>query len=220
MKKFFVFFPVMLLFAGYSVAQKDPGALKILDGMSEKYKKMAAFRANFTYELYNEASDTRDSEKGQIVVMGDKYKLTAGQLEKYNDGKTVWTYYSDYNEVNIENYVPGESELSPSFIFNAYKKNFKYGMDGEKTIDGRASYVIKLEPEKPDEFPIQFEWLKVFIDKSDYTLWGWQTLDKTGNTYTVSISGFDPFANANDAMFQFDKSKHPGVYVSDLRDNK
>ena len=220
MKKILMIFPLMMLIIGPIIAQRDPSALKILDQMSEKYKKMAAFRANFTYELYNEVTDTRESQKGQIMVKGDMYKLTTGQLEKYNDGKTVWTYYSDFNEVNIENYVPGQSELSPSFIFNAYKKNFKYGMDGEKTVDGRPSYVIRLEPEKPDEFPIQFQWLKVFIDKSDNTLWGWQTLDKTGNIYTVSISGFDPFSNATDAMFRFDESKHPGVYVSDLRDAK
>lgn len=219
MKKIFVLFPLLILVISPIMAQKDPNALKILDEMSSKYKKMVAFRANFTYELYNEVTDTRESENGQIIVMGDKYKLTTGQLEKYNDGKTVWTYYDDFNEVNIENYVPGQSELSPSFIFSAYRKNFKYGLDGEKTVLGRPAYVIRLEPEKPDEFPIQFQWLKVFVDKADYTLWGWQTLDKTGNIYTVSISGFDPYPGANDSLFRFDESKHPGVYVSDLRDN-
>jgi outer membrane lipoprotein-sorting protein len=220
MKKFLMFFVMTVFLVDMVSAQKDPKALKTLDAMSDKYKKMPAFRANFSYELYNEVTDTKEDEKGQILVMGDKYKLTAGQLEKYNDGTTVWTYYHEYNEVNIENYVPGETELSPNYIFNAYKKNFKYGVESETTVDARPVYIIRLEPENPEKFPIQFQWLKVFIDKSDYTLWGWQTLDKTGNTYTVSISGFDPFPGATDSMFKFDESKHPGVYISDLRDTK
>ncbi|HLF35356.1 MAG TPA: outer membrane lipoprotein carrier protein LolA [Cyclobacteriaceae bacterium] len=220
MNKFLILLALATSFSGALNAQKDPNALKILDTMSEKYKKMDAFRANFTYELFNETTDTKESEKGQILVMGDKYKLTTGQLEKYNDGTTVWTYYQEFNEVNIENYMPGESELSPSYIFNAYKKDFKFGTEAELTFGARQVHVIRLEPENPDKFPIQFQWLKVFIDKADYTLWGWQTLDKTGNTYTISINGFDPFSGATDAMFRFDESKHPGVYISDLRDNK
>ena len=220
MKKVLIFFLLTFTVCLSLAAQKDANALKILDAMSDKYRKMAAFRANFNYVLYNEETDTRDSQKGEIIVMGDKYKLVAGPLEKYNDGKTVWTYYNNYNEVNIENYVPGESELSPIFIFSAYKKNFKYSIESESTIEGRTAYIIRLVPEKQDQFPIQFQWLKVYIDKMDYTLWGWQTLDQTGNTYTVSISGFDPYPGAGDAIFQFDASKHPGVYVSDLRDSK
>jgi outer membrane lipoprotein carrier protein len=208
------------MLTGTLAAQKDPNALKTLDAMSEKYRKMTAFRADFTYELFNQVTDTKESEKGQILVMGDKYKLTTGQLEKYNDGNTVWTYYREFNEVNIENYVPGETELSPNYIFSAYKKNFKYGMESEMNIGMRPSFVIRLEPESPEKSPIQFQWLKVYIDKVDYTLWGWQTLDKTGNTYTVKVNGFDPFSGATDAMFRFEESKHPGVSVSDLRDSK
>ena len=125
MKRCMLIWMLVFLFNGSLLAQKDPNAVRILDAMSEKYKKMAAFKANFTYELFNQVSDTKEAEKGQILVMGDKYKLTAGQLEKYNNGTTVWTYYKEFNEVNIENYVSGESELSPNYIFNAYKNNFK-----------------------------------------------------------------------------------------------
>ncbi len=220
MKKFLIMLILANSMIGALKAQKDPNALKTLDAMSEKYRKMAAFRANFTYELFNEITDTKESEKGQILVMGDKYKLTTGQLEKYNDGATVWTYYQEFNEVNVENYVPGETELSPNYIFTAYKKGFKYGVEAESSMGAHHVYVIRLEPENPDKFPIQFQWLKVFIDKADYTLWGWQTLDKTGITYTVTINGFDPFPGAADSMFRFDESKHPGVFVSDLRDTK
>jgi outer membrane lipoprotein carrier protein len=220
MKRISILSVLMITLIGTLVAQKDHNALKALDAMSEKYKKMVAFRADFTYELFNQVTDTKESEKGQILVMGNKYKLTTGQLEKYNDGNTVWTYYKEFNEVNIENYVPGETELSPNYIFNAYKKNFKYGMESETSIGTKPAVVVRLEPEFPDKSPIQFQWLKVYIDKADYTLWGWQTLDKAGNTYTVKISGFDPFSSATDAMFRFDESKHQGVSVSDLRDSK
>ena len=95
MKKVLIFFLLTFTVCLSLAAQKDANALKILDAMSDKYRKMAAFRANFNYVLYNEETDTRDSQKGEIIVMGDKYKLVAGPLEKYKDGKTVWTYYNN-----------------------------------------------------------------------------------------------------------------------------
>lgn len=51
--------------------------------------------------------------------------------EIYCDGKTMWTYLKDANEVQISNYNPKSSDINPSEIFTVYEKGFLSKFIGE-----------------------------------------------------------------------------------------
>ena len=120
----------------------------------------------------------------------------------------------EVNEVNIDNYSPGEGDISPSEIFNAYKRGFKYQYVGEETIDGHTYQVIDLAPENRDN---QFHKIKLNIDKGDSMLKMWKIFSKDGTQYTYKISNFNSDSQIANSLFTFDTSKHKGVEVIDLR---
>jgi outer membrane lipoprotein carrier protein len=195
-------------------AQYDEKALAALKAMSAKYKSIPSFSANISSSLINEAEGIREEVKGEITVKGEKYFLKLSEQEVINDGKTIWTFLVDLNEVNVENYSPSDDEMTPSKIYSAdYTKGYKYILMGEQTLAGVLCQEIDLIPSSRSA---QFFKIKLFISKKDNTLQSWTMFDRTGNKYVYTISKFIQ-KPVPDSFFSFDKSKYPGVEIVDLR---
>ncbi len=195
-------------------AQRDENALKVLDAMSAKYKKIPAYSADITSSLINETEGINEEFGGKITVKGDKYKLELDEQVVINNGETFWTYLPDVNEVNIDNYDPDEDEISPSKIYEAYKKGYKYIYIGEETVGGKPHSVVDLVPDDKDA---QYFKIKLFIRKSDSSLTQWIMFDKSGNQYKYTIENFNSGINPPESFFVFDTDDYPGVEVIDLR---
>ena len=89
-------------------AQNDAQAKKILDELSAKTKAYTSIKAEFTF--VNEKKDkTKDTQNGKIETKGNKYKLEIPGHEIYCDGKTVWDFIKDANEVQIKDMEAGVS---------------------------------------------------------------------------------------------------------------
>jgi len=207
---------VVLMMLGITAqAQYDQKAKTILDAMSTRYKKMPSYVAKFSTALVNETEGLNEVFKGQITVKGDQYMLKTEEQEVINDGKTVWTYLPDVNEVNIDIYSPDDDEITPSSIFDEYKNGYKYIWLENTKEQGFDSDVIDLIPD--DAVNAQFFKIKMIISSNDKTLLKWTMFEKQGNKYIYTISDFDDKAAVSDAVFKFDKNKYPGVEIVDLR---
>lgn len=195
-------------------AQYDDKALAILDEMSDKYRNIKAYEATFTQTLENQQADISENFSGTITVKGEKFRLNMGGQEIINDGKTVWTFIPEINEVNIDNYSPEAGEMTPSKIYSAYKNGYKYvyleeQKDGAKTFD-----IIDLVPEDKND---QFFKIRLKIDQGDKMLKSWTMFDKSGNKYIYEITDFKILNDIKDSYFKFDEGKHEGVEIVDLR---
>lgn len=195
-------------------AQYDPKAKGILDAMSQRYQQIGAFTSGFSYMMENPTQSINEAYEGKITVLDDKYRLKMGGQEIINDGKTVWTYFEEVNEVNIDNYNPEQGDLSPTQIFNAYKRGFKYLYVEDQTEGGVTYHVVDLIPENNDN---QFFKIRLFINKNDKTMKKWKVFDKNGTQYTYEITDFNPDAEVSNTAFTFDTSQYKGVEVVDLR---
>ncbi len=203
-----------LLVAQFATAQYDPKALEVLDAMSEKYKSIPSYKADFSYSLDNPEAGVSEDFKGEISVKGEKFKLKLGGQEIINNGKTVWTYLEDANEVNIDNYYPSESDMTPSKIYSIYKKDYKYIFVEEKAEGGAVYDIIDLVPENRNS---QFFKVRMKIDKKMKTLKSWEVFDRNGSKSMYTITNFDPSVNLPANHFEFDPSRYKGVEVIDLR---
>ena len=201
-------------FIRISYGQYDPKALTILDAMSEKYNSLDSYFASFTYILENDLESIHEEFAGNIIIKRDMFKLDLGDQEVFNDGETMWTYLKDVNEVNIDYYFPEDEDLTPSSIFSAYKRGYKYMLMEDETIDNAVYNVIDLVPDDQDK---PFFKVRLWIKKTDNSLFRWKLFDRTGNTYLYTITKFNDAYNAKDAEFIFDASKYPGVTEIDLR---
>ncbi|MGB3780705.1 MAG: outer membrane lipoprotein carrier protein LolA [Tunicatimonas sp.] len=202
------------LSAALAQSEYDKQARQILDAMSEHYQAIGAYEADFSYSMEIPDQPQADKFEGQIAVKGDKFRLNMGGQEVINDGTTQWTYLEEANEVNIDNYDPEEGDISPTQIYNAYQRGFKYVYVEDETIDGKAYQVVDLIPENKDN---QFFKIRLHISQEDKVLKRWKIFEKNGTRYTYDINNFNPEAPVDDELFTFNKRKHRGVEVVDLR---
>ncbi len=205
---------LMPLTAALAQSEYDKQARQILDAMSKHYQAIGAYEADFSYSMEIPDQPQADKFEGQIAVKGDKFRLNMGGQEVINDGTTVWTYLEEANEVNIDNYDPEEGDISPTQIYNAYQRGFKYVYVEDETIDGKTYQVIDLIPENTDN---QFFKIRLHISEDDKVLKRWKIFEKNGTRYTYDINNFNPEAPVDDEVFTFNKRQHKGVEVVDLR---
>jgi len=209
---------LILFFLGISqlsFSQYDPAALEILEAMSKKYQQITAFKADIIYSLVNETEGINDNFKGNVVVKGDMYKLVMDEQEIVNNGKTVWTYLPDVNEVTIDNYNPDNAYINPTKILNAYKKGFKYLYLNDVTEDGKTFQMVDLVPENAKDS--QYFKIRLEVNKDDKLLKAWTMFDKSGNKYVYNVENFTTNVNPGDAFFTFDPSKYKDIEIIDLR---
>jgi outer membrane lipoprotein carrier protein len=205
---FLALFSLTLSFA------QDKKAQGILDAMSAKYKALNTFNANFTYGIENNAGKMTQIYAGNVLVKGNKFRLkTAGQ-EIFNNGKDLYTFVKETNEVNISEFnANDDNDFSPIKIYSIYKKGYKYVFKEEKTEAGQSYEVVELSPTgKSNVSRIQ-----IAVNKRDKSIKNWKVWDKSGKKTIFKIERFVPNAPATDANFNFDKNKYPGVEIVDLR---
>lgn len=200
-----------VLFSFSPLQAQDTRAGAILDAMSQKYKAMNSFAASFTYNTEGAGGETY---KGDVTVKGAKFRLKLAGQEVFNDGKQVATYVKETNEVNISDYDPSESELSPAKIYTVYKKGYTYKFTGEEKEGGQVYELVELTPQNKQT---QVAKIQISVNKKDRSVKSWKITNRNGQKQTFRIDKFTPSNNTPDAFFVFDKSKYPGVEVVDLR---
>ena len=105
--------------------ENDKKAIEILNQMSDLYKSMNSFSSKFQYSMINLDENIEDSFEGKIIIKDEKYFLKIEGQEIINDGKTVWTYIPELNEVNISTFEPDDQEISLNNVFDLYKNGFE-----------------------------------------------------------------------------------------------
>lgn len=114
--KFTVFLFTLGLFTLTNLqAQQDPAAKRVLDAVKNRYEKMKAFGASFSYSLKS-SSGVTDNFSGSITIAKGMFRLKAGGQEVMTDGKTQWTYLKETNEANVTEYEPDEGIHLIKFI--------------------------------------------------------------------------------------------------------
>ena len=191
-------------------AQYDPEAKEILDAMSESYKKVNAFTATFTQKIENKSAGIEEELEGKITVKNEMYKLEIIDSEIYNDGKSVWVYTPEMQEVTVSNYNPEEEEITPGNVYDIYKKGFKYALI--QTL-GNGDQVIELDPESRDK---SFHKIRLIISSKN-ELKTFSVFEKTGSKYVYSIRDFKTSSSIGSSHFTFDTKKYPNVEVIDFR---
>lgn len=218
MKKLLTIIIAFVALSTYNAsAQDDVKAKAILDELSAKTKSYSNIKATFSYTLENPSAKINETQEGTITIKGSKYRLEIAGQEVISDGKTVWTYLKDANEVQINNIDPSSSDaITPSNIFTMYEKGFKYKFEGEKTENGKVIQSINLYP--IDTKAKAFHTVKLYIDKNAKQIHSIKVLSKDGNNYTYTVKSFVPNADVTDAHFTFNAAKYPKVEVIDLRE--
>jgi len=190
---------------------QDDRSKKILDDLSAKTKSYTTLKAEFSWTT-EKKDKSKDTQEGKIQTKGAKYKLEIPGHEIYCDGKTVWDFIKDANEVQVKDMETGsEDAITPTNIFTIYEKGYKYKFEGENA----TTQTISLFPMNPDKK--KFHTIKLTIDKNKKQIVSVKVLMKDGTAQTYTIKSFVGSAAIADSDFVFNSKTHPGVSVEDLR---
>jgi len=201
---------ILLAYTISGIAQNDKKATAILDEVSVKTKSYKTIKIDFTYAMDNAKEKIHDKFKGTLISKGDKYKLTAAGQDVISDGKTLWTYLKDANEVQINNVGEDEDSFTPTKMLSGYTKDFK-----SKFIEEKGNtQVIELYPLKKGK---SFTKVRLTIDKAKKQISRFVIYDRNGSTFSYIIDKFVADQAIADNVFTFNKADHPGVEMNDMR---
>ena len=209
MKKL-IMIAALVVFTISGFAQNDKKATAILDEVSAKTKLYKTIKIDFTYAMDNAKEKIHDKFKGTLISKGDKYKLTAAGQDVISDGKTMWTYLKDANEVQINNAGEDDDSFTPTKLLSGYSKDYK-----SKFIEEKGNnQIIELYPLKKGK---TFTKVQLTIDKSKKQISKFVIYDRSGSTFSYIVDKFVADQAIADNVFTFNKAEHPGVEINDMR---
>lgn len=192
----------------------DAKANETLNKLSAKMKSFVNYKIEFVYTLENKAEKIKQSKNGTAIIKGDKYSLNVSGQRIICDGKTVWTYIPDADEVQINNVnLKDDDALNPSKLFSTYEKNYKAKLIKEVNQAGVLTQIIDLTPIKGKAF---FK-VRLTIDKTKMQIISTEIYNKNGSTYMYKVNKFLSNLKISDAEFTFKASDFPGVEINDMR---
>lgn len=206
---------ILIIFGIFALNLSAQNARAILDKASESYNKAGAVTANFTLDTKDLKAKQTYSYDGKVSMKGNKFKIEIPDAITWFDGTTQWVYVKDTEEVNISN--PSGEELqaiSPSVLFNIYKKGFNISHKGTKRVNGKNVDEIELIPQKKGA---EFTKIIVEVDQNNNLFSKITVIDKAGLQNVVTIKNYQKGAAIVDNVFQFNKNDYPRVEIIDLR---
>ena len=190
-------------------AQNDPAAKSILDKVSAKFKTLKTVEANYTLNVTNRSGKSAGKKNGMIYLKNTKYHITEKSLEITSDGNKMWRYEPAANEVTVSDVDNSNQGITPQRLFtNFYDKDFIYKLNGTKTVNGKKVSEIELTPTDKRK---NFFKVYVYVDQAQQMIVSSKIYENSGNVYEYSISNLKTNVPLDDAMFVFNKAKHPGV---------
>jgi outer membrane lipoprotein-sorting protein len=215
MKKSILFTTLFVLAAIYQSSAQT--SKEILDKLSAKAKTFKTITADFAYTLNNPKSNTNQTMNGSVKIKGSKYYVTMSNFQIWCDGKTVWNYNKEGNEVTIDNLADvKDGGFDPAELFTIWEKNFKHEMkNASATVDGVACYQIALYPN--DVKSKAYHTIILNIDKTKMEVLKAEIKTRENATITYKVKSFKTTNEIADGEFIFNKAKFPGVEEIDNR---
>ncbi len=205
---------VLLVFSFWGLqAQSKKEAEKLMESVINKIASYNNFEADLSYTMVNTEMNIDEKKTGKIYVAGDKYRIEMSGQMIISDGKTLWTYLEDSQEVMVSNVEDNDESISPTKILTSYNKDYDARFDKDATYKNSNLKLIVLKPSKGKNF----EKMSVLVNEKKMMLENFSVYDQNGNVFTYHIIDLKPNLDLPKGTFTFDPKKYPDVEVVDMR---
>ena len=197
---------LVLLLATQAVSAQN-NAEAIIRLMVNQMKSHKNVEMAYKYQVSAEGQDS-DVQQGKAWLQGEAYKVEMVEQQIFSDGKTIWTYLIDDEEVMVSNASEGQDN-TPLKLLTSLDESYVATLTG---IDAKGNATIELANPKGQyrRVTLRANATKLAINSMDVYL-----EDGTKLLITVDEMKFDQ--NLDDKFFTFDTKKHPKVDVIDMR---
>ena len=198
---------LFLLIATQAVnAQNNAEALiRVLVDQIKSHKNV---EMTFNYQISPQGEKMGDSQKGHAWLQGEAYKVEMAEEQTISDGKTIWLYLVEEEEVMISNATDG-TDNTPLKLLTSLDENYVATLT---SIDTQGIATIELANPKGQYKRVT---LKINAKKSELKSADIYLEDGSKAVITVEEMKFNQ--KLDDKFFTFDTKKHPKVDVIDMR---
>ena len=188
----------------------------IIENVQETYEDMDFLSATFkqieTFRLTGSVSET----VGKIYVShGEKYRFESDNQIIATDGKTVWAFNRNTNQLLIDNVRENSSVLLPRDLLFKYPKKYFATLLKTEEENGKKLYVIKMDP-KEDVYGY-VKSMKIWVEDDSWLIRKVETTDLRNNTSVFEITDVDTQSKLSDKLFSIHADEN--VEVIDRRQN-
>ena len=200
---------IALVFAAQAVSAQN-NAEKIIRVMVDQMRSHKNVEMVFNYQISPDGKTLGESEKGHAWLQGEAYKIEMTDQQTISDGKTIWSYLIDDEEVMVSNASEG-TDNTPLKLLTSLDESYVATLSG---IDAKGIATIELANPKGQYKRVT---LKINTKKSRPNIDSADIYIEDGSKVVVTIKEMKFDQELDDIFFTFDAKKHPKVDVIDMR---
>jgi len=198
---------LVLLFAAQVVTAQN-NAEAIIRLMVNQVKSHKNVELAFNYQTSPDGKNFSDNEKGHAWLQGEAYKIEMAEQQTISDGKTIWSYLVDEEEVMISNASDG-TDNTPLKLLTSLDESYVATLSG---IDAQGIATIELANPKG-----QYKRVTLKINSKKTELKSADIYMEDGSKVSITVEEMKYDQKLDDIFFTFDTKKHPNVDVIDMR---
>lgn len=198
---------LLLLFAAQAVnAQNNADAIiRVLINQIKSHKNV---EMAFNYQLSPDGKNLGEAQKGHAWLQGEAYKIEMAEQQTISDGKTIWSYLIDDEEVMVSNASEG-TDNTPLKLLTSLDKSYVASLTN---IDAQGIASIELANPKG-----QYKRVSLKVNTKKTELKSADIYMEDGSKLVVNIEKMKFDQKLDDKFFTFDAKAHPNVDIIDMR---
>lgn len=198
---------LFLLFATQAVSAQN-NAETLIRVLVDQLKSHKNVEMSFNYQISPDGKNLGDSEQGHSWLQGESYKIEMADQQTISDGKTIWSYLIDDEEVIVSNASEG-TDNTPLKLLTSLDESYVATLTN---IDSQGNATIELANPKG-----QYKRVTLKINAMKSELKSADIYMEDGSKVIVNVEKMKYDQNLDDKFFTFDTKKHPNVDVIDMR---
>lgn len=188
-------------------------AKEIIKKVKKSYQELHSLKADFEQVyVWELAGETQKLVGTLYLKSGNQYRIETDNQIIVTDGKTVWTYSKENDQVIIDLLSNSEENPLPKDLLFRYSEEYSPHLIGEEKIDGKRTYALNLIPKDEDAF---VKSMKIWVDASNWLTVKIQQIDINDNVNTYLVKNVKRNIELDASLFNLEIPE--GAEVVDLR---
>jgi chaperone LolA len=193
------FVSTLFVFFLSTIAAAQEKAEDIVNKIRQTYEKLESLKGDFEQEfIWSLAGETQVLNGTLYLKKGDRYRVETPNQMIITDGKTVWTYSLDKNQVFVDNLEKSKDNPLPRDLIIKYTHDFKPKLLRSEKLGAVDCYVLALTPRDENSF---IRSVTAWIDKSTWLAARIEQVDINDNKTAYVLKNTQRNVPLADALF-------------------
>lgn len=184
-------------------------AKTILDQTAAGLKNAGGIKATF------QVSQGTGNWQGTILLSGKKFKITTPQTTTWFNGKYLWTYVKENDEVNLNQPTDDELQsINPYNFIYTYANGYSCKMGSITRFQNQSVHEILLTATDRSN---PYSQIRLIVSQAGKQPLQIKMLQGKNNWTTITLTAFAKNQKLPESVFSFNKKEAPHAEIIDLR---